>query len=505
MRTGREYLKAIVDGRQVIVNGEVVSDVTRHPAFHGITRSIAQLYDFAADPANDMTYIAPETGRAALKPFMIPRTQDDLRAWRESITKWSRLSHGFVGRSPDHVAAFLAGFASHPEVFDRRDRRFGEHVSTWYRRLLDESPFVSYVIIPPQVSRATTAHGWEGEFIQVGVAEERDDGIVLRGSQMLGTSTAISDHVLVSCIKPLTPDDVEHAFTAVLPVATRGLKVYCRRPYAVGQPSSFDYPMSTRFDETDALLVFDDVFVPWSDVFVCRDVEALRAQWFETGAHVLGNAQAQIRFGAKLKFLAGVARKICQVNQIDKIPSVVEKLGELAALVGTVEGMMLAAEAASFTDELGIRRPHPRFVYSPLAMQAETYPRVLHIIRELAGGGVIQLPSSYRELVEPEMRADMERYVQSPGVVAEERIKLFKLAWDVVGSEFAGRHHQYEMFYAGAPFVAKGYAYRNYGFEDAVAEVEEFLESYGLGEVDAGRNGLIGAGAGSERGRDVEA
>lgn len=501
MRTGQQYLAALADDRQVIVNGEIVSDVTTHPAFAGITTTIAGMYDFANDPANEMTYTAPETGRPALKPFMIPRTVEDLRDWREAITRWSELTHGFVGRSPDHVGAFLAGFASRPEVFNRGERQFAEHVSAWHRTLLDESLFLSYVIIPPQVTRATTAHGWEGELVQVGVLEERSDGIVLRGSQMLGTSTAVSDRVLVSCIKPLTPDDVDHAFTAMVPVAARGVKVYCRRPYACDQPSSFDYPMSTRFDETDALVVFDDVFVPWSDVFVCRDVDGLRAQWFETGAHVMGNAQAQIRFATKLKFLAGLARKICHVNQIDKIPSVTEKLGELAALVATVEGMMLAAEAASVSDELSVRRPHPRFVYSPLANQAETYPRVLHIIRELAGGGVIQLPSSYMELIIPEFRADMERYVQSPGAPAEERVKLFKLAWDVIGSEFAGRHHQYEMFYAGAPFVAKGYAYRNYGFDEAMAEVDSFLDSYSVDDATTSPTSL---GATATRGLDVQ-
>lgn len=483
MRLGKEYLESLRDGRVVIVNGEAVSDVTTHPAFAGITATVAGLFDFAADPANDMTYIAPETGREALKPFLIPRSREDLRTRREAITQWAKLSHGFVGRSPDHVAAFMAGFASKPEVFNRNGRKLGRSVTAWYKKLLDESLFLSYVIIPPQVSRASTAHGWEGDFVQVGIVEEREDGIVLRGAQMLGTGTAVSDAVLVSCIKPLTVEDVDQAVTAIVKINAKGLKTYCRRPYALGQPSSYDYPMSTRYDETDALVIFDDVFVPWEDVFVSRDVEGLREQFFNTGAHVLGNSQAQIRFSTKVQFLVGIARKICEVNQIDRIPSVLEKLGELAALAATVEGMMLAAEATAAPNEAGVWVPGPRFVYSPLAEQAETYPRILQIIRELAGGGVIQLPSSYKELVNEATRGDMERYIQSPGYSAEERVKLFKLAWDVIGSEFAGRHLQYEMFYAGAPFVAKGLAYRNYGFDEAKGRVEDFLASYGLDSI----------------------
>ncbi|MEX1141082.1 MAG: 4-hydroxyphenylacetate 3-hydroxylase N-terminal domain-containing protein [Thermoleophilaceae bacterium] len=483
MRSGADYLEALDDGRKVYVDGAPVDGIATHPAFKGIAATIASLYDFAADPANEMTYVAPETGEPALKPFMIPRSREDLAARRAAIASWAGVTHGFVGRSPDHVGGFLAGFASDPGVFDRDGRQLGQNVARWYRKLLAESPFLTYAIIPPQVSRATTAAGWEDDYVQVGVVEERDDGIVVRGSQMLGTGTAVSDHVFVSCIKPLTPDDVDHALSFVVPVGASGLKVYCRRPYAVGQPSSFDYPLTTRYDESDALLVFDDVLVPWEDVFVCRDVEGLRAQFFQTPAHILGNSQAQIRFISKLKFLIGLARRICEVNQIDKIPSVVEKLADLASLAAVVEGMEIASEATATTNGAGVVHPNPRFLYGAMGLQSEVYPRVLHVIRELVGGGVIQLPSSYRELVEAETRDDIARYVQSPGVTSEERVKLFKLAWDAIGSEFAGRHHQYEMFYAGAPFVAKGYAYRNYGFDEPLAAVDAFMSSYSLSDA----------------------
>ena len=126
-------------------------------------------------------------------------------------------------------------------------------------------------------------------------------------------------------------------------------------------------------------------------------------------------------------------------------------------------------------------RPDPRALYGAMGLQAELYPRVLAIVRELAGGGVLQLPASVQDMINPATRKDVDRYIQSPSVKAEERVKLFKLVWDAVGSEFAGRHHQYEMFYAGAPFVAKGHAYRNYGYEKPVADVEDFLASYTVG------------------------
>ncbi|TMR00531.1 4-hydroxyphenylacetate 3-hydroxylase [Actinomadura soli] len=484
MRTGAEYLTALKDAREIYLDGERVADVTDHPAFAPIAATMAELFDLAADPANKMTCHAQETGAEANLVFTIPRSRDDLAARRHAIETWARHTHGWVGRSPDHVGSFLAAFASSPESFTTGRRDLSASVTGYHRRLLAEDLYVSYAIIPPQVSRATTAHAWEGDFIQAGVVEERPDGIVVRGAQMLATGAAVADEIFISCIKPLTPDDRDFAVGFTVPVSADGLKLYCRRPYATtGSP--YDYPLSTRYDETDALVVLDDVFVPWERVFVDRDVDGLRRQFFTTGAHVLGNWQAQIRFTVKLRFIAGLAGKIADVNGVGRIPGVQEKLGELAGLASLVESAVLAAEYRAAPDANGMWRPDARAVYGAMGLQAELYPRVLAILRDLAGGGVLQLPSSVADLHNPATRADIDRYVQSPGVEAVERVKLFKLVWDAIGSEFAGRHHQYEMFYAGAPFVAKGYAYRNFGYDQAIADVDAFLAGY----TDTGKTG----------------
>jgi 4-hydroxyphenylacetate 3-monooxygenase len=483
MRTGSQYLNSLADGRTVILDGARVQNVASHLAFEGVTRTVATLYDTAADPSNGMTYTSPETGKPANKVFRIPRSLDDLRDRRRAITAWAEVSKGFVGRGPDHVGGFMAGFASAPEVFDTGGRPFGQNVTRFHRKVVEESLYVTYVIIPPQIDRSTTAHGWSEELLQVGVLNEQGEGMVVRGSQMLGTATAIADWLFVSCIKPLTPQDERYAVSFVVPLGAPGLKIYCRRPYAPSQPSGFDYPLSTRFDETDALIVFDDVFIPWENVFVFRDVQQLRRQFFETAAHVLGNTQAQIRLTVKMKFLLGVARRITQVTGIENIPAVQEKLGDLASLAAIVEGMVLASEASFSMDAHGVAKPNPRFLYGAMGLQAELYPRAILLLRELAGGGVIQLPSSYHELVNEETRPDMDRYLRTSNTPPEERVKLFKLAWDIVGSEFAGRNLQYEMLYAGAPFVAKGYAFRNYGYEEALRSAEQFLSGYGLPSV----------------------
>lgn len=478
MRSGTDYLESIAAPRKVYIDGDHVSDVPGHPAFAGAARTLAGLFDRANEPERNMLYSAPETGSLALRPFMVPRSRDELGARREAITQWADLSQGFIGRGPDHVASFFAGFAGGSEVFDSDDGGRGENVRGFYRRILDESLYLSYTILPPQFDRSTTASGWSEEYVQAGVADEGEHGIIIRGAMALGTGAPLSDYLFVSCIKPLGDGDENYANSFVVPIAAEGLRLICRRAYAPAAPSSFDYPLSTRFDESDAFAVFDDVFVPWEHVFVLRDPGRLREQFYRTPAHVLGNTQAQIRFVVKLKFMLGVARSITAVNGTDRLPPVQEKLGELAALASSVEGMLLAAEATSAKDEFGVERPNARFLYGIMATQAELYPRVVNILRDLSGVGVMQLPSHASDLDDAEIGGDVRRFIRSSGTDADERIKLFKLAWELVGSEFAGRHQHYEMFYAGAPFVTRGYAFRNYGYDEPLDRVKAFLSSY---------------------------
>ncbi len=490
MRTGANYLSALADGREVFVDGRPVENVAAHPAFAGVCQTVAGLYDFIGEHREEMTFRSPATGEPVSLAHLIPRSVEDLRRRRHALTRVAEHTFGLLGRSPEHVAGFLAAFASAPELFARKGSRFGENVRRFHQKVRDEHLYVSYAIIPPQVDRSKSAHEQAETHIPAGVWKETADGLVIRGAQMLGTASAISDYLFLSCIHPLKPGDEDYAVSLVVPLNAPGLRLYPRRPYATAATSVFDYPLSTRFDESDSLVVFRDVFVPWEHVFVCRDIALTRAQWFETPAHILGNTQAQIRLVTKLKFLAGLARRICSVNGVDKIPSVNGDLGEIASLAAVIEGMVLAAEATAVTNANGVVHPNPRFLYGAMAQQAQLYPRMIHLLRELAGGGFLQVPSSRLEFDHPDLAADLNRYVRSPGVGAEERVKLFKLAWEMVGSEFAGRHQQYEMFYAGAPFVAKNYCCQNYDFSEALALVDSCLGSYDTDSVQASGGGV---------------
>ncbi len=481
-RPGKAYVEGLRDGRRVFIDGDYVDDVTTHPAFRGAVRSIARLYDMANAPDNlvDMTYPSPTTGEPVNLSFLIPRSEEDLRRRRLALRRAAESTLGLMGRGPEHVAGFLAGWAGRSDVFASAGEVYGQRVTAFYEHVRDNDLYCAYAIVPPQIDRSKPAHQQEDPFLYAGVKEEREDGIIVSGAQMLGTGAAIADYLILSCIVPLQPGDENYAINVAVPIAAKGLKVYSRRSYAQAAPSAYDYPLASQFDETDSLIVFDDVFVPWEHVFVLRDRQVTTDQWSRTPAHLLGNNQAQIRFSVKLDLLAGLAHRVAVMNGSDTFPPVRGVLGELAAHASMVTGLVYAQEQNCEIDEYGVAWPGRAECFATMTLQSDFYPKLLHLVRDLCGGGIIQLPSNARDYENPEARADLEKFVQSPGYPSVERVKLMKLVWDLVGSEFASRHQQYEMFYAGAPFLVRMRMSQVYDFDRAGALVDRALDSYDL-------------------------
>jgi 4-hydroxyphenylacetate 3-monooxygenase len=477
LRTGAEYLRSLDDGRQVFVGGERVGNVAAHPAFREATRAVARLYDIAAAPENRerMTFTSPETGEPVLRAFQIPATHADLRARRLFSEKWAEATFGLMGRTPDHVAGFFAGFAAVPRVFAAGGRRYADNLLAFYRRIRDDHRYVSYAIIPPQIDRSKPAHKQSDPTLYAGVVKERDDGIVIAGAQQLATGAPLSDWLYVSCIQPLQPGDDNYANGFVVPIDAPGVRLYPRRPFPLGATNAFDYPLTSRFDESDCYVIFDNVFVPWEHVFIYRNLDVCRDQWRQTPSHLYGNHQAQVRYVTKLRFMIGLAKRMNELTGNEAHPPVIVAMGELAALVSIYESMLLAHEAVATIDDAGVLWPSRTTLYSVMALQSELNGRMLEIIRELAGSAMITLPSSAEDFDNPETARDIERYMRSASTDAKSRVALMRLAWDFIGSEFGSRHQQYEKFYGGASFLVKQNLYRNFDFRRATELVDAAL------------------------------
>ena len=479
MRTGDQYRESLCDGREVMLDGERVADVTTHPAFAGVVRTMSEMFDIAADPAHrDLyTFPSPTTSEPVHAWWMIPRSRDDLARRRAAIEAWSRYNVGFLGRSPDHVASFFAGFAGSLPLFAEGGQQYADNLERFYQRARDESLYLSYTIIHPTVDRTKPPHQQYVPNLYVSVLEERDDGIVLRGAQMLGTGSVLSDYIFVSCILPLPEGAEDYAFSVVVPNNAPGLKIYSRRSYADDTQSTWDHPLANRFDETDSLIVFDDVVVPWEHVFAYRNIAVTSGQFQRTAAHSLGNTQAQIRFSTKLRYLAGLAHQMFSRAGTIGDAKYKARLGRLAGRCQLPHAFVLAAEAACWTDRYGVTNPDHASLYAAMSLQPELIDEVLFALREYSGGSVIQLPSSVASYVDPQSAADIDRYIRWPSGDSDDRVGLLNLVWDSIGTEFASRHLQYEMFYAGDPTVVQMRSFLSFDWGDATALVQQCLDA----------------------------
>ena len=475
MRSGAEYIAGLADGREIYLDGERVDDVATHPAFAKAIQVIAGTYDDARSRA-DLHYTDPGTGETFSGMWRIPREASDLSARRRVHEFWARSSYGLMGRTPDHVASLLSAFAGSCEVFARGGDRYAKNAVDFYEKARREDLYVSYAIVPPQVDRSKSAAEQSEKFIYPGVTEEREDGIVIRGAQMLATSGTMSDYLLLTYIVPLQAGDEDYAISCVMPINTPGLRLYPRRPYGTIATSEFDYPLSSKFDEIDSLVAFDDVFVPWEHVFVYKDVKLTSQQFTDTGAHLLANFQALTRFGVKLQFACGLAMRLAELHGIDKLPPVRGQLGGGVATIATqLEGVLLAAELSP-EKRGGILVPSQKFVYTGMSLQRQLVVDLMKWLRELAGGSFICVPSSEASFESPETAADTYRYYQSAGAPADERVQLLKLMWDFVGTEFAGRQLQYEMFYSAAQHISDARVFNSYDWDSARALVQDAID-----------------------------
>ena len=480
MRPAADYLASLRDDRCIYIDGERVEDVTASTAFRNVATSMAGLFDFSSDPANRalMTFETPEGGRAN-RIWQLPTTLAELQQRRTALEAWAGLHAGFMGRAPDHVASCLSGIVMGLGVFEAYDPARASALAEYYRYARDRDLYLTYVIINPQADRSKDTGQQPDPFLTAGIVDRDATGITVRGAKMLATGGVIADEVFVSTIQPLAPGEERYALSFAVPMNTKGLTLLSRKSYERAAGSVFDNPLSSRYDENDSVLHFDDVHVPWERVFVQGDVGMCQRQFHATPCHVYQNYQSMVRLNVKLKFLVGLGHRIAEINGITAFPQVKEILGQLAAEAGMVDALVAAIEVkggmagAYFV-------PDRHTLYAAQVLTQQLYPKVLGTLRELAGGGMIMLPSSQADFADPAIAALIDKTQRSACAASRERVKLFKLAWDAVGSEFGSRHHQYEMFYAGATFVTKGHSFRTYDWSAADRLVEGMLASYQL-------------------------
>ena len=417
VRNGTEFIDGLRrNPREVWVEGRRVDDVTADPVFRRPVQSIAQLYDLQVSPEHreTMTYGCEDTGDLAGASFMVPRTHADLVQRRQTTKVWADATFGMVGRSPDYLNTVLMTFADGAEFFGQRGAMYADNVRDYYRLCRDRDLFLTHAIVNPQTDRSKGSHQQEGAFAHLGVVEETKDGLIVRGAKMLATHGPTADELLVYPQPGIRDGEERHVLAFGIPAATRGLKFICREPFDSGTQSPWDHPLGARFEEPDAVCVFDDVLIPWDRVFLYGDVKMGNALFAQASLRNHTGHQTAIRGLAKTQFVTGVAVAMTRMVKSDTFLHVQEQLGELLGYLQLIEGAILLAEQKAEPTGRGSIRP----AYAPLQALRyhlpKMYERMVQVTQVLGAGGLLINPTEAD--LRSDVGPDIARYYRGAGV-----------------------------------------------------------------------------------------
>jgi len=353
-----------------------------------------------------------------------------------------------MGRTPDYKASFIG----HLNAFARYYQGFEENAKAWYKKATKEVPFVNHTIINPQVDRSKPLH--ENKEVFVRAVAERDDGIIVSGAIMVGTAAALTHYNFVANYGPmeLGDGDKSHALIFFVPMNAPGLKMISRQSYelqAVKNGSPFDYPLSSRFDENDAVIVLDRVFIPWENVLAYQNVQVANKFAHESGFVPRYTFHGCTRLAVKLDFMAGLLLQATEAAGTKSFRGVQASIGEVIAIRNMFWGLSTAMATAPEPGPNGLVIPNGFSSAAYRALAPVSWVRIKNIFEQVVAGGLIQLPSGASDFLNPEIRRYLDLYYRGNGVGAEERVKLLKMVWDTIGTEFGGRHELYEINYGG--------------------------------------------------------
>jgi 4-hydroxyphenylacetate 3-monooxygenase len=477
VRTGQEYIDRLAASSPTIeVHGErVTGNVPDHPAFRNLVQTYAQLYDLQHSEPEVLTYESPTTGDRVGTSFLVPKTHEDLVTRRNGFKRWADHSLGTLGRTGDYLNSALMALSQAQGWFAQADPAYGENIRRYYEKVREEDLLTTHTLIPPQANRSVGAgQQIDGRALGAHVVEQNDNGVVIRGARMLATIGPTADELLVfpSTVLRGTPEDEPYSFAFAINCDAPGLRFLCRESMDHGK-SHFDHPLGSRFEEMDAVVIFDDVLVPWERVFMLGQPKLCNTFYADTSAVVHMTHQVATRTTAKTEAILGLISLMTEAIGIEKFQHVQEDIAETIVSLEVLKGLVRAAEADAKLNEFGVMTPN----WPPLNAARNWYPKVYQrfpaILRKLGASGLMALPTEGD--VYGAAAGDVENYLQSAALSGPERVRLFRLAWDLSVSAFAGRQTLYEYYFFGDPVRMAGALVGSYDREPYKERVQEFL------------------------------
>ncbi|MCM3765673.1 4-hydroxyphenylacetate 3-monooxygenase, oxygenase component [Neobacillus niacini] len=471
---GKEFVGRIDQlNKEIWLDGKrIEGKLSMHPAFKGLIRTKASLYDLQDAPEykDKLTYTSEETGAPIGVSFLQPKTKEDLKKRRGASEIWAKHTNGMMGRSPDYMNTVLMAFASSAFILEGKENCFPENIQSLYNRAKDNDLCFTHTFVSPQVNRSLINLQISKEPISARVVDKTEHGLIIKGARLLATQGGVTDEVLVYSAGGII--DEAEAFAFSIPSDTKGLKFICRESF-VGGDSSYDHPLSSRFEEMDTILVFDRVLVPWERVFFYDNPEAANEFMLQSTFHHHATHQVITRQIVKTEFLLGLTDLLAKTINVYGYQQIQEKISEIIIGLESMRALLAKAENDAELDEWGTMVPSiiPLKVASNLF--PKIYPRFVEIIQLIGASGMITLPTE-NDFSSP-IKPDLDVYLQGTNLNAEERVQLFRLAWDMTMSPFGTRQTQYERYFFGDPVRMASHLYQSYPKDEFCDRISEFL------------------------------
>ena len=478
-KTGKEYIDRVDQAQaNVWINGkQVTGKISEHEAFKGVMQSQAELYDLQhiREKREYMTYTSPSSGERVGTSFIQPKTKDDLGIRRKMMQEWAVYTGGMMGRSPDYINVGIMAYGAAADMFGMQEAQYKENMIRYYEYCRENDLSLTHTLIQPQVNRGVSASKLNDPYIAARIKEKTDDGVVIKGARLLATQGGITDEIMVfpSTLLKQGEEENPYAYAFSIPNNTPGLKFICRESFDYGK-SSFDHPLGSRFEEMDTIVVFDDVVVPWDRVFALGNVNICNQAYNESNAVVHMTHQVVSKNIAKTEFVLGILELMAETINISQYQHIQEKISEVIIALETLKAYVAASEANAELDKWGIMTPDFAPLNAARNYFPKIYPRFTEIMQLMGASGLMAIPSE--EDFQSELRPDLDKYLQSANGDAYNRVKLYRLAWDVCMSAFGSRQTLYERFFFGDPVRMASALYSGYDKQKYVDRVKEFLE-----------------------------
>ncbi|MGD6818908.1 4-hydroxyphenylacetate 3-monooxygenase, oxygenase component [Metabacillus sp. 84] len=478
-KTGKEYIDRVDSAQaEIWIHGaKAEGKISEHPAFKGVMKSQAELYDMQHDPNKNefMTYVSPKTGERVGTSFMQPSTKEELSARRRMMQEWARYHGGMMGRSPDYINAGLMAYGAAAEMFGVQDPLYAKNMLNYYEYARENDLSLTHTLIQPQVNRGVSASRLSDPFTAARIKEKKPDGVLIKGARLLATQGGITDEIMVfpSTLLKQSEEENPYAYAFCIPNNTPGLKFICRESFDYGK-SDFDHPLGSRFEEMDTIVVFDDVLVPWERVFSLGDVAVCNQAYTESSAVVHMTHQVAAKNIAKTEFILGILQLMAETINIGQYQHIQEKISEVIIALETLKAYLTASEANAKLDRWGTMTPDFAPLNAARNYFPKMYPRFTEIMQLMGASGLMAIPSEAD--FSSEIRPDLDQYLQSATGDAYSRVKLYRLAWDVCMSSFGSRQTLYERFFFGDPVRMASALYSGYEKQEHVDRVKAFLD-----------------------------